>query len=111
MSLVRSLGKQLTSNSYLYYRIDPPLGIGTTDLVDCFHVDQVEKSVRDWLDTPEHLQYIRDIASQLVNLDSGPVTVEEARGREPPPPPPETNPGYHPQLDKKRPETMIDYLK
>ncbi|KIM75813.1 hypothetical protein PILCRDRAFT_665625 [Piloderma croceum F 1598] len=101
----------VTQQSDSYYRIDPPLGLGNTDLVDCFHVDQVEKAISEWLDTPEHTQYICDIASQLVNRDTEPVTVEQARTREPPPPPPETNPGYNPQLDKKRPETMMDYLR
>ena len=98
-------------NSYLYYRVDPPLGINNIDLVDFFYADLVEKAVRDWLDTPEQKQYICDIASQLVNLDIAPVTAEQVREREPPPPPPDTNPGYNPQLDKKRPETMMDYLK
>ncbi|KDQ51443.1 hypothetical protein JAAARDRAFT_530504 [Jaapia argillacea MUCL 33604] len=39
-----------------------------------------------------------------------PSDIAAARTMEPPPPPPDTNIGYNPQLDKKRPQTMQDYL-
>jgi len=91
----------------VYYRLDPPLGLGNVDLVDCFYADQVEGAVKRWLATPEGKAYTGGIANKLVKR----LTVENARYIEPPSPPRETNSNYNPQLDKPRPETMIEYLK
>ncbi|KAF5376140.1 hypothetical protein D9615_007707 [Tricholomella constricta] len=91
-------------------RVDPPLGISAVDLVDCFHLDQVEKTVKEWL-RGTGKDYVFNIASNVVELNKEPLSVAAARFVLPPPPPATTNPGYNPQLDERRPETMIAYLK
>jgi len=92
-----------------YIRLDPPLGLANTDLVDVFHADQVERTVTTWL-RGDGQKYITEIASKLVELNEEPLTVEEARYVAPPPPPPNTNPGYNLQLDQPRPDTITGYL-
>ncbi|KAG6856839.1 hypothetical protein H0H87_012897 [Tephrocybe sp. NHM501043] len=91
-------------------RLCPPLGIEAIDLADCFHLDVVEKAVRTWLHG-DGKRGVSDITSNLVELKKGAPSVEEARFVVPPSPPPNTNPGYNPRLDERRPETMIDYLR
>jgi hypothetical protein len=93
-----------------YIRLDPPLGLANTDLVDVFHADQVERTVTTWL-RGDGQKYITEIASKLVELNEEPLTVEEARYVAPPPPPPNTNPGYNLQLDQPRPDTITGYLR
>jgi len=91
-------------------RLSPLLGIDTIDLVDCFHLDEVEKAVKKWMQD-EGKKYIMDIANHLVELNKEPLSVDDAHFILPPSPPSTTNPGYNPRLDERRPETMIEYLK
>jgi hypothetical protein len=101
----------LLAHSRAYLRLNPSLGISDTGLVDCFHANVVETSVKKWL-ANEGKIYISEVAANLVELNTAPITsTAEARFIEPPKPPPNTNLGYNPQLDERRPETMIDYLK
>lgn len=95
--------------SDVYFRCDPPLDIGFTDLIDCFHSDVVEASVGKWLDRDEGKNFVLNIASKLVEHKQ-PGIIAEVHMR-PPLPPPDTNTGYNPHLDERRPDTMIEYLK
>ncbi|KAG6914651.1 hypothetical protein DXG01_016109 [Tephrocybe rancida] len=91
-------------------RLCPTLEIDAIDIVDCFHLETVEKAVRNWLHG-DGKKFTSHIASGLVELKIGAPSVDEARFILPPSPPPNTNPGYNPRLDERRPETMIEYLK
>jgi len=95
----------------IYYRLNPDLGLGSVDLVDCFHVDKIEETVTKWLTEPEGKQAVRDIAAKLVDLNTAPLEIAEAPHAAPPAPPPDTNTGYNPLLDEPRPQKMIDYLR
>jgi hypothetical protein len=145
--------------SDVYFRLNPPLGLGNVDLVDYFHADRLEDEVEKWLATPEGRTRTGSIANKLVkqltieterhiepprltvetvqhieplqmaieteqhieplqlaieteqHIKLPQLTIETARQIEPPPPPQGTNSGYNPQLDKTRPETMIEYLQ
>lgn len=66
--------------------------------------------MKAWLEA-EGQKYISDAAAKLVELNTAPISTADAHLVAPPKPPPNTNPGYNPQLDERRPETMIDYLK
>lgn len=70
----------------------------------------MERRVKTWL-REEGQIHITDIASKLVKLNAGPLTLEQAHFVAPPAPPPNTNPGYNPQLDEPRPDTMVGYLR
>lgn len=70
----------------------------------------MEDAINEWLETPEIQREIAEIVNGLVT-EVAELTVEEAQKLAPPPPPSETNLGYHPQLDAKRPETMLEYLQ
>lgn len=90
-----------------YYRLDPALGLAEVDLCDYFHQDKVERAIDEWADG-EGKELIAEIAVKLRTL-SVPVT---PRDMEPPKPEKGTvNSGYNPQLDKKRPSTMTEYLQ
>ena len=89
--------------------LDPPLGLTETDLVDLFFLETVEDTVRTWL-LGDGRNYISDIANKLVELNTAPLTADEATIIVPPSPPPNTNPGYNPQLDEPRPRTVTGYL-
>lgn len=96
----------------VYYRLNLPLDIANTDLVDIFHADQVERRVKTWLrEDGQNRDYIAGIASKLVEPNVEPLTVQQARFVKPPAAPPDTNPGYNPQLDEQRPDTMPGYLR
>jgi hypothetical protein len=91
--------------------LNPSLGISDTDLVDRFYDDAVKISVEKWL-ANEGKTYVSKVAANLVEFNTSAITsTAEARFVEPLKPPPNTNPGYNPQLDERRPETMINYVK
>ena len=90
-----------------YYRLDPALGLAEVDLCDCFHQDKVELAVNEWA-KGKGKELVADITEKLRTLS----TVAALRDMEPPKPDEGTvNLGYNPQLDKKRPSTMTDYLQ
>jgi hypothetical protein len=90
-----------------YYRLDPTLGLAEVDLCDCFHQDKVERAVNEWANG-KGKELVADITEKLRTLS----TVSALRDMEPPKPDKGTvNLGYNPQLDKKRPSTMTDYLQ
>ena len=90
-----------------YYRLDPALGLAEVDLCDCFHQDKVERAVNGWANE-EGKELIAEITKKLQT----PSIVIAHRDMEPPKPEEGTvNPGYNPQLDKKRPSTMMEYLQ
>ncbi|TFK47852.1 hypothetical protein OE88DRAFT_754133 [Heliocybe sulcata] len=98
----------------IYFRIDPPLPYPDIALVDCFpsQIQKVEAVIRDWLAAPPQMDQIACIAAKLVEEKKRTViTLDEARLRVPPPPPAETNPGYNPHLDKRRPQELSEYLQ
>lgn len=99
------------SNSQIYYRLNPNLGLNNVDLVDCFHIDRIEETVAKWLTELEGKKAVCDIAEKLVDLNTAPLESAEATHAVPPAPPPNTNPGYNPELDEPRPQKMVDYLK
>ncbi|RDB19650.1 Phospholipase A I [Hypsizygus marmoreus] len=102
---------QKFSSKGTYVRLNPPLGIPEIDLADCFRTDEVESTVRAWLHS-EGKASIADIAVGLVDLNTQPIKIDEASLIVPPSPPPDTvNPGYNPQLDERRPDNMMDYLR
>ncbi|KAF8797701.1 FabD/lysophospholipase-like protein [Phlegmacium glaucopus] len=87
-----------------YYRLNPTLGLAEIDLCDCFHDSRVERAVNEWADG-EGKALITQIAEK-------PATSIAPRDMEPPKPEKGTvNAGYNPQLDKKRPSTMSEYLQ
>ena len=91
-----------------YYRLDPALGLAEVELCDCFHQDKVERAVNEWASGGEGKELVAEIAEKLGNLS----TVVVPRDMEPPKPEKGTvNLGYNPQLDKKRPSTMTEYLQ
>lgn len=90
-----------------YYRLDPALGLAEVDLCDCFHQDKVERAVNEWANG-KGKEPIENITEKLRTLS----TVVALRDMEPPKPDKGTvNMGYNPQLDKKRPSTMTEYLQ
>ena len=90
-----------------YYRLDPALGLAEVDLCDYFHQDMVERAVNEWANG-KGKEVVADISEKLRT----PSTVATLRDMDPPKPDKGTvNLGYNPQLDKKRPNTMTDYLQ
>ena len=90
-----------------YYRLDPALGLAEVDLCDYFRQDVVERAVNEWANG-EGKQLVAEIAEKLRTQS----IVNSLRDMEPPEPEKGTvNLGYNPQLDKKRPSTMTDYLQ
>ena len=90
-----------------YHRLDPALDLAEVDLCDCFHQGNVERAVNKWANG-EGKVFIAQIARKIAT----PSTVIAPRDMEPPKPKIGTvNSGYNPQLDKKRPSTMVEYLQ
>ena len=87
--------------------MDPSLGLAEVDLCECFHEDKVERAVNEWANE-EGKELVADITEKPRTLS----TVAAPRDMEPPKPDEGTvNLGYNPQLDKKRPSTMTEYLQ
>lgn len=90
--------------------MDPSLGLGHADIVDCFRGPEVEHNVRQWLNGAEPTRNTNQLAENIIKRFKN--IIEIARKSDPPVPAKgSVNPGYNPQLDKKRPETMMDYLR
>ncbi|KAF9006967.1 acyl transferase/acyl hydrolase/lysophospholipase [Cyathus striatus] len=100
------------STQSVYFRLDPPNGLKNIDLFDCFHPDVVGNSIDHWMSLADGQAAIDAISNSIVNESTGAMGREEAVNMEPPKPLIGTvNTGYHPQLDMKRPSTMIEYLQ
>lgn len=104
------LEAEMTLPRGLYCRIDPPLGLDKLTLVDCFHGEKVENAIGRWAEDAAGKDTITTTSALLVD-ETKETKAEDLRKLHPPAPPAGTvNPGYNPQLDKRRPETMMDYL-
>ncbi|KAI0783121.1 acyl transferase/acyl hydrolase/lysophospholipase [Abortiporus biennis] len=99
---------QITNGSH-YFRVDPPLPLSRTDLVDTFYASAVDEVVGKWLAVEDNRSTIQNISNLLVK-EGEVAKKEDLIQMEPPPPPADTNTGYNPALDKKRPTNMTDYL-
>lgn len=98
------LSQQQPREKANYYRLDPALDLAGVDLCDCFYQDEVERAVNEWADGEG-----KAVIAQIAEKPVGPIA---PRDMEPPRPEEGTvNPGYNPQLDKKRPSTMSEYLQ
>ncbi|KAF7978385.1 hypothetical protein HWV62_771 [Athelia sp. TMB] len=91
-----------------YHRINPLISLPVEDLVDWRRTTDTETAIQKWLDASEQAPIFEALVTDL-KLQA--KTKEEARFVPPPPPPPGTNKDYNPELDKPRPDNMIDYLK
>ncbi|KJA24876.1 hypothetical protein HYPSUDRAFT_85703 [Hypholoma sublateritium FD-334 SS-4] len=92
------------------YRIDPPLGLDKIAFADYFQRQTVKESIDQWAADAKGEKVITAI-SELVVEEKKVADAEDLRRMDPQSPPPDTvNPGYNPQLDKRRPETIMEYL-
>ena len=93
-----------------YYRVDPPLGLDRITFSDYFQRQAVKESIDRWATGTNGGNIIVEISKLVV--EEKVAQPDDLHKLDPPSPPLGTvNPHYNPQLDKRRPETIMEYLR
>ncbi|KAF8623783.1 hypothetical protein AX17_007286 [Amanita inopinata Kibby_2008] len=94
-----------------YFRIDESFGLSPLDLVDIYHADVIRDGIDRWV-KGEGAQFVKDVASKLVDENHNFADKHVASLIKPPTPPSgSVIEGYNPHLDEPRPAKMQDYLR
>lgn len=95
-----------------YYRIDPSIGLDPIAFADIFYEHNINNGLARWCEDVKSKATMTAIVNSLVEENTEPMVPDDLRRLAPQPPPIDTvNAGYNPQLDKRRPESVIDYLQ
>lgn len=101
-------------------RVDPCLEIPEAALCDIFYEADIRRSINNWIQGTDGVNLINKLFA-LVPPQLGPVTISRAEMEEkikqaqlldvPKPDPDTVNANYNPELDRKRPTNIDDYLR